>query len=97
MDAELKQHLEAMEARFEQMEVRIEQMENRIMERVGGRIDASEERLKDFIRAADQDMETKIIGEFWKWASTSDIRTRQVMDTTRSLNDRLLNAEDRIS
>jgi len=50
MDAELKQHLEAMEAR--------------IMERVGGRIDASEERLKDFIRAADRDMETKIIGEF---------------------------------
>lgn len=47
MDDELKQYLDA--------------MEGRIVERLGGRIDAVEDRLKDYTRQADHDLETKVI------------------------------------
>ncbi len=42
-------------------------------------------------------VETNLLREFWKWASTSDIRTRQSMEATNALNARMLNGEDRIS
>jgi hypothetical protein len=76
MDEELKQYLEGMESRIVE----------RIMQRVDGRIDASEERLKEFIIKADRDLETKIIREFWKWARTSDLRTNQAMNTSNSVS-----------
>ena len=66
MDRELKQY-------FEAMEVRLAGMETRIMERVDARLDAVETRLKDFILEADRDLETRIVGEFWKWGRTSDM------------------------
>lgn len=47
MDDELKQYLDG--------------MEGRIVERLGGRIDAVEDRLKDYTRQADHDLETKVI------------------------------------
>lgn len=53
MDAELKEYLENMEAR--------------IMERVGGRIDAAEERLKAHTSAECEKVETKLLTEFHKW------------------------------
>ena len=37
-----------------------------VTERIGGRIDAFEERLKDFIVKANHDLETRIITEFHK-------------------------------
>jgi hypothetical protein len=68
MDTELKQYLEDMETRLnERADARGATTEARIMQRVDGRIDAVEDRLKDFIRQADIDLETKIVGEFWKW------------------------------
>lgn len=67
-DAELKTHLEAMEAR-----------------------------LKTHTSLECEKIETKLLREFWKWGSTSDIRTRQSMENTNALNERMLNAEDRIS
>jgi len=73
MDSELKQHLEAMEAR---MTERIDASEARLE----GRIDASEERLREFISKADTEMETKFLTAFHKWGSTSDMRTRQALD-----------------
>ena len=50
MDEDLKQHLDAMEAR--------------LMERLAGRIDAVEDRIKDHISSADHELETKFITEF---------------------------------
>jgi hypothetical protein len=38
----------------------------RIAERVGGRIDAFEERLKSYIAAAHHDLKTRIVAEFYK-------------------------------
>jgi hypothetical protein len=62
-----------------------------------GRMDALEERLKDFVRQSDHDLETKIIGEFWKWSRTSDMRTKQAIESTNTLSERLLAIEDRIT
>ena len=81
-----KQDLFDMEAR---LETRLtERITERIMERVGGRIDAVEERLKDYIAKADHDLETKIITEFHKWGRTSDMRTRQAITDTGLLGER---------
>ena len=91
MDTELKQYLEGMEARI------IDTVIDTVMERVGGRIDAVEDRLKDFIRNADHDLETKIIGEFWKWGRTSDLRTKQALDNVAVFNERMMAIEDRVS
>jgi hypothetical protein len=94
MDAELKSYLEGMESRIA----------DRITDRVAGRIDAVESRLKDFIAKADFDLETKIIAEFWKWGRSSDIRTREAIGDSSAtaakaqlLSERLLNVEDRVS
>ncbi len=67
------------------------------MQRVDGRIDASEERMKDFVRVSVHNLETKLIGEFWTWGRTSDLRTKQVLADVGTLNERVLAVEDRIS
>lgn len=51
-------------------------MEVRIVERLGGRLDAAEDRLKEFVRQSDHDLETKILTEFHKWASPLEMRIR---------------------
>ena len=90
MDGELRQYLEGMEAR-------IMQMEARIMQRVEGRIDAAEERLKAHTSSECEKVETKLLTEFHKWGRTADMRTRQTMEANAIMNDRLMNAEDRIT
>ncbi len=87
MDQELKQYLEGMEDRIVE----------RTMERVDGRIDAVEERMGAFVRQSIHDLETKVVGEFYKWGRTSDMRTRQAIADTGLLGERMLNVEDRIS
>ena len=72
-------------------------MKDRIMARVDGRIDAVESRMRDFVGSAILDLETKIVGEFWKWGRTSDMRTRQSLGESAALNERMLNVEDRVS
>ena len=67
------------------------------MERVGGRIDASEERIREHIARADHDLETKIITAFHKWGSTSDMRTRQALADAAIINERMIILEDRIT
>src|SRR5713226_1610667 len=94
MDADLKQYLDDMKRDIDQ---RFDTVEARIMERVGGRIDAVEQRLKDFIREADHDLETKIITEFHRWGRTSDMRTKQALSETGLLGERMLAVEDRLS
>ncbi len=72
-------------------------IEARLMERLAGRIDAVEDRIKDHISSADHDLETKIITEFHKWGRTSDMRTRQAITDVGLLGERMLAVEDRIS
>jgi hypothetical protein len=73
------------------------ELERSLMERTGGRIDAVEERLKEFVARSDHDLETKVITEFHKWGRTSDMRTRQAITDTGILGERMLAVEDRIS
>jgi hypothetical protein len=54
-------------------------METRLKAHVDGRLDAVEARLREFMTQADFDLETKIVGEFWKWRRSSDIRTREAI------------------
>src|SRR5215469_3608842 len=105
MDAELKAHLEEMESRlkahtgleFEEMEVRLKahtsDVEARLKAHTGLEFEQMEVRLKAHTSLECEKVETKLLREFWKWASTSDIRTRQSMETTNALNERMLNAE----
>jgi len=94
MDEDLKKYLDA---QFAEVRSEIEKTEGRVMDRVGGRIDAVEDRLKDFIAKADHDMETKLLTEFQKWGRTSDMRTRQALTNAELLGERMLAVEDRIS
>jgi hypothetical protein len=83
MDSELRQYLDDMRASILQdTKTSIMEMQASIMERIDGRIDASEERMKDFIRKADFELETKIVGEFWKWGRSSDVRTREAISAS---------------
>jgi len=98
MDADLKQYMDNMKAELKaELKGQIESSEARIMQRVDGRIDASEERLKQHVSAECEKVETKLLTEFHKWGRTADMRTRQTMEANSFMNDRLLNAEDRIT
>jgi hypothetical protein len=95
---------EVIDAKFAGVDAKFLTLEDRIMQRMDGRIDASEERMKEFVRQANFDLETKIVAEFWKWARGSDIRTREAISISgeasarvQLISERLLIAEDRIS
>lgn len=96
-DSELKQYLEAMQGDLTSLKQDLATMKDRIMARVDGRIDAVESRMRDFVGSAILDLETKIVGEFWKWGRTSDMRTRQSLGESAALNERMRNVEDRVS
>jgi len=104
MDEELKQYLDGMEGRIVDRvtESVTDRVTDRVTERVGGRIDAVEERLKDYVRQSNHDLETKIITEFHKWGRTSemhswDMGTRQANTDTGLLGERMLAVEDRVA
>jgi hypothetical protein len=87
----------AIDGKFAAIDGKFVEFENRITARVDGRIDAVEERMKDFVRQSNHDLETKIITEFHKWGRTSDMRTRQAITDVALLGERMLAVEDRIS
>ncbi len=64
---------------------------------VVGRLDATEERMKEFAGQMAGDMETRIIAEFWKWGRSADIRYRQDHSVILSLDARVQAVEDRIT
>jgi hypothetical protein len=71
MDEELKQHLNAMEAR--------------LRDQIGAQAVHTEE------------VETRLLGEFWKWARTADARYRQSTGQVNGLAERVDIVEDRVS
>jgi len=83
--------------RFQTIEGRFQTTEARFREMLDGRLDAVEQRLKEHAVSVARDMETKILTEFHKWASVSDIRTRQTMTNIHAFDERLLAMEDRVS
>lgn len=97
MDAELKQILDRIETRPNTMAALIAESGARIMERMDGLLYAVGVRLKDFVREADRDLETKIVGEFWKWGRTSDLWTGWAIENITVFGERVLAVEERIS
>jgi hypothetical protein len=96
--------MDSMGSRMDSMDTRMGAMEHRLKEHMDGRIDASEARMKDYIRQADFELETKLIGEFWKWGRSSDVRVREVQvdgaavtAKAQLISERLMNVEDRVS
>lgn len=69
----------------------------RVMARVDGRIDAAEDRMKTHFAEAIHASETKLLGEFWKWARTADARYRQNAGLTAGFSDRVSLVEDRVA
>lgn len=49
------------------------------------------------LRQHTEAVETRLLGEFWKWARTADARYRQHRGAVTSLDERVALAEDRIS
>jgi hypothetical protein len=94
MDAELKQHLEGMEARLrEHVSVECEKVETRLREHVS----EVETRLREHVSIEDEKVETRLLTEFHKWGRTSEMRTRQAITDVGLLGERMLAVEDRIS
>ena len=93
MDSELRQYLEEMEGRLTQ---RADGMEAHLT-RLTQQADEMEARLRAHTSQECEKVETSLLTEFWKWGRTSELRTRQSMETMTTINERLLNAEDRIS
>jgi hypothetical protein len=93
MDEDPKQYLDrkfaAFDGNFE--------LGRRFGERFDKRMDAFEERMKDFIQHSTQDAGMRIIAEFQNLARTSEMRTQQVITATGLFGQRMLNVEDRIS
>jgi hypothetical protein len=79
------------------MDAELKQYLEEMEARLEARSEEMEARLKTHTSLECEKIETKLLREFWKWGSTSDIRTRQSMETTNALNERMLNVEDRIS
>jgi hypothetical protein len=87
VDNELRDYLDGLEQRIV----------GRVTQRLEGRIDASEERMKSHASEACERIETRLLAEFHKWGRTSDIRTRQALENVSAFGERLLNVEERIS
>lgn len=44
-----------------------------------------------------EDVETRLLGEFWKWARTAEMRYNQVHATVNGVDQRLQVIEDRVA
>jgi hypothetical protein len=82
MDDDLKVHLDRIDG---------------VVERVESRMDLFEERVKGHITRSLDDLATRVIAEFHKWDCTSEMRPQRAMTDTRSLRERMLAVEERIS
>ena len=71
--------------------------EQRLNAHTASQIDAAEQRLKAYTGQECERVETKLLTEFHKWGSTSDIRTHEALRHGATLEERMIVAEDRIS
>ena len=60
-------------------------------------VDASLDQAKRELREHTEVVETRLLGEFFKWARTSDLRYRQGHAVVGALDDRVQAVEDRIA
>lgn len=73
----------------QELKAHLEAMENRLQEHAEG--------VESRLREHTEKIETQLLTEFWKWARTSDIKTRQNHGSISMVDERLTAVEDRIS
>jgi uncharacterized protein YceH (UPF0502 family) len=110
MDADLKQYLDAkfqyFEAKFNDFDARFNDVDARFND-VDARfndVDARFNELRNEIAAAEirlrahtEEVETRLLSEFWKWARTADARYRQGNAVVGALDYRVQAIEDRVA
>ena len=89
MDEELKTYLDA---KFAEIGTKLAEVDARFAE-----VDVKLAELRAHVSEECEKVETKLLGEFWKWGRTSDMRTRQALAESAALGERLLAVEDRIT
>ena len=90
MDQELKEYLGAMEAR---MDAKLDEKLGALEARTDEKLEALESRLKEHVET----VETRLLSEFWKWARSADIKSRQQSEGIHSLDQRLAVVEERLT
>lgn len=71
-------------------------METRLSEEIGAvyeHLSKVEQRLREHTET----VETRLLGEFWKWARTAEMRYNQVHATVNGVDQRLQVIEDRVA
>jgi hypothetical protein len=79
---------------IQRMERIADGLEKRIMERVEGRIDASEDRMKSHVTRECEKVETRLLREFHWWARPVEIRVRDTGSTVHGFEERLVLLEE---
>ena len=94
--AELKGNLDrrfdSLDQRFESLDQRFESLDQRFE----GRMDAQEERLKDFLREAIRDSETRLLQAFYGYAQSADKHMAQLDSESSQLSSRVATLESRV-
>jgi uncharacterized protein YaaN involved in tellurite resistance len=74
-------------------------LESRLEEKFNARFSALEVQLQELetgVRAHAEEVETRLLTEFWKWARTSEMKERRNSGNLASLDERLSSLEERV-
>ena len=101
MDEELKVYLDGMKSDMRDMkreliahtDASLDQAKRELREHTDASLDLTKRELREHTET----VETRLLGEFFKWARTSDLRYRQGHAVVGALDDRVQAAEDRIA
>lgn len=61
------------------------------------RFDALDASLKAHVSEACHNLETRLLGEFWKWGRTSEMQTHKLIRDGASFEERLVHLEARMA
>ncbi len=100
MDEELKAYLTEMKHEMSDMKREMADMKREMnTEMKSGLADIKSDmaEMKSELIQHTETVETRLLGEFWKWARSADLRYRQGTSAVGFLDDRVQAVEDRVS
>ena len=95
-EARLSERLDGHSDRFDGLSARLGRLEARqdtLEANIAERIAASEMRMREHAEM----VETRLLGEFWKWARTSEMRFKSLHAVTLGMEERVLFIEERLA
>ena len=94
MKRELREHTDASLSELrEHTDASLDQAKRELIAHTDASLDLAKRELREHTEV----VETRLLGEFFKWARTSDLRYRQGHAVVGALDDRVQAAEDRIA